>query len=139
MRRAPRAPARALREFQASGPDRTAGVAAMNTPGRALSQKALVGISPAFGSGGLVSSPRSERSGPARLPPPSPVLEGETRLVLFLRSAGAAPLCSCVRAAWSTVPCANRIWAPRSGLNRIRARPLPLRAVRPTERTAQRL
>src|ERR1035437_5413621 len=62
MRRAPRAPARALREFQASGPDRTAGVGEMNTPGRALSQKALVGITPAFGSSGLVSSPRCRRA-----------------------------------------------------------------------------
>ena len=38
----------------------------MNAPGRALSQKALVGISPAFGSGGLARSPTSKRARPRR-------------------------------------------------------------------------
>jgi len=33
----------------------------MDTPGRALSQKALVGISPAFGNGGLAGSPNLDR------------------------------------------------------------------------------
>ncbi|HEY6397703.1 MAG TPA: hypothetical protein VIX82_09650, partial [Solirubrobacteraceae bacterium] len=56
-----------LRVFQASGPDRTDGVAAMATPGRALSQKALVGISPAFANAGLASSPRSGSLGTAIL------------------------------------------------------------------------
>jgi hypothetical protein len=45
----------------ASGLDRTAGVGEMNTPGRALSQKALVGKSPAFGNAGLASSPKGKR------------------------------------------------------------------------------
>jgi hypothetical protein len=35
-------------------------------------------------------------------PPPSPVLEGQPRLVLSVRSAGVAPLCSRVRAAGRT-------------------------------------
>jgi hypothetical protein len=38
----------------------------MATAGRALSQKALVGISPAFGNAGLASSPSCERAGQHR-------------------------------------------------------------------------
>jgi hypothetical protein len=37
----------------------------MATPGLVLSQKALVGISPAFGNAGLASSPNLERPGAA--------------------------------------------------------------------------
>jgi hypothetical protein len=42
----------------------TAGAGDMNAAGQALSQKALVWISPAFGSGGLARSPRSKRVRP---------------------------------------------------------------------------
>ena len=62
--------------------------------GRALSGNALAPPGQGSVRRWRSPSPRSERSGPGRLLPPSPVLKGETRLVLFLRSAGVALLCS---------------------------------------------